>query len=97
MTNTVLNITLEENWIIVNAIINDEANIIVFKCNICKSGFKMCENTEISCMTHPNDFVMHAAKFSCCGQSVGSIGCVIGYHSLSDYDFKQYLKLKKDK
>lgn len=75
---------------------NNMIDNIVFQCYICNIGFKMSENTKESCKTHTKMYSLSAEKYPCCGNLKNSPPCGIGYHTLSDLNLTEYLRLKKD-
>jgi hypothetical protein len=96
-----------ENNINVNKISNTNVNNIneitkishkdniIFKCNNCKAGFKMSENTQGACLSH-TFFNTNVNRFICCGGEPNSLPCILGYHVLSEEDLQIYLNLKNE-
>ena len=72
----------------------DPIDNIVFHCTNCKVGFRHSENKSTSCKAHPGGFHPGIETFTCCGRKGDAGPCVSGYHTLSDYTFREYLKLK---
>ena len=65
---------------------------MTYQCNICKKGFKILENNNDSCYTHPKNFNLSSNRFECCGKDANSKPCTRGYHVLTTYDRNTYFK-----
>lgn len=51
---------------------------VTIECKRCKSGYKLHENTETSCLGHPSHITN--GIYTCCGREVGSKTCMTSYH-----------------
>ena len=62
----------------------------ILQCTLCKTGFKMSENTHMSCKTHRNSTISNYSGnliFSCCGRDKNEEPCLVGYHIPEKSDF----------
>lgn len=53
----------------------------IFRCELCFTGFKLCENTKKSCKTHRHtSMCVQNNIFTCCGKNKPDSYCRVGYH-----------------
>lgn len=80
--------------------INDinDVNNYVFKCINCSVGYKIKENTKISCKHHNVLFNNSTNSYDCCGRGYNDEPCVVGYHYINANDYNvMYDKLNESK
>jgi hypothetical protein len=65
----------------------------VFKCENCKIGFKLNENTDSSCKYHPIKFDPGWDKYICCGRKTNDEYCKVGYHFVESYTISNIINI----
>ena len=53
---------------------------ITLRCNNCKAGYNIYNNSETSCSYHPSGFDDERRYWYCCRGDEHSRGCAVGYH-----------------
>lgn len=57
---------------------------ITLKCNNCRVGYNIYNNSETACFHHPSGFDNQGQYWYCCRGDARSKGCRIGYHCPED-------------
>ena len=66
----------------------------IMKCNNCKMGFYLKENTAESCKFHTDEYCRYGAIMKCCGaSSYHESYCKVGLHVISPNEILAYKKI----